>query len=134
MNINNLQCRHFWGRISIECWVNEFFCFWGLLYRRWAAVEEVNPPGGGVERAVAVVKRWVDVVEEVPNCKILVSIHVDEGRNVLCPTTMPHISSFGSVPCMTNEKASSTHGRYGALKTNSPRKPSNVSGFFLLQM
>jgi len=83
---------------------------------------------------VAVVKRWVDVVEEVPNCKILVLIHDEESRNVLCPTTMPHISSFGSVPCITNEKASNTHGRYGALKTNRPRKLSDVSGFFLLQM
>jgi hypothetical protein len=132
--MNILQRSHFWGRISIKPWVNEFFCFWGLLYKRWAAVEEVDPPGGGIEWAVAVVKRWVDIVEEIPNCKILICIRGEGVRNLLCPTTMPHISSFGSVPCMTNEKASNTHGRYGALKTNSPRKPSNVSGFFLLQI
>jgi hypothetical protein len=132
--MNNLQRGHFWGRISVERWVNEFFCFCSLFYRRGAAVEEVNPPGRGIKRAVAVVKRWIDVVEEVPNCRILVPTDDGEGKNVLCPTTMPHISSFGSVPCMTNEKASNTHGRYGALNTNSPRKPSNVSGFFLLQM
>jgi len=35
---------------------------------------------------------------------------------------------------MTSEKQSSTHGRYGALKTTSPRKLRRVSGFFLLQM
>jgi len=47
---------------------------------------------------------------------------------------MPHISSLGTVPCMISEKANSTQGKYGALKTNSPRKLSIVSGFFLLQM
>jgi hypothetical protein len=35
---------------------------------------------------------------------------------------------------MMSEKASSTQGRYGALKTSRPRKLSIVSGFFLLQM
>jgi hypothetical protein len=47
---------------------------------------------------------------------------------------MPHISSFGTVPCMMSEKHNSTHGRYGALNTSNPRKLSNVSGFFRLHM
>jgi hypothetical protein len=47
---------------------------------------------------------------------------------------MPHISSFGTVPCIIKEKERSTHGRYGALKTSNPRKLSNVSGFFRLQI
>jgi hypothetical protein len=28
--------------------------------------------------------------------------------NILCPTTMPHISSFGTVPCITTENPRST--------------------------
>jgi hypothetical protein len=47
---------------------------------------------------------------------------------------MPHISSLGTVPCMISEKASSTQGRYGALKTSRPRKLRSVSGFFRLQI
>lgn len=83
--MNNLQRGHFWGHISVERWVNEFFCFCSLLYRRGAAVEEVNPPGRGIKRAVAVVKRWVDVVEEVPNCMILVLTDDGEGKERTVP-------------------------------------------------
>jgi len=55
-------------------------------------------------------------------------------RYLLCPTTMPHISSLGTVPCMMSEKANKTQGRYGALNMSNPKKLSMVSGFFLLQM
>jgi hypothetical protein len=47
---------------------------------------------------------------------------------------MPHISSFGTVPCMIKLKHRSTQGRYGALNTSSPKKLSKVSGFLRLQM
>jgi hypothetical protein len=35
---------------------------------------------------------------------------------------------------MMREKHKSTHGRYGALNTSSPRKLSSVSGFFRLHI
>ena len=40
------------------------FCV--LCGRRWA-IEESDPPCGGIKRAVALVQGWVDVVEEVPD-------------------------------------------------------------------
>lgn len=43
--------------------------------------------------------------------------------------TTPMISSLGTVPCITRLKPISTQGKYGAVKTNSPRKLSLVSGF-----
>ena len=51
-----------------------------------------------------------------------------------CPTMTPHISSFGTVPCSTRLKAINTHGRYGAVKTSSPKNESLVSGFRRLHM
>ncbi|KAH0490261.1 hypothetical protein TgHK011_001738 [Trichoderma gracile] len=50
------------------------------------------------------------------------------------PITTPMISSLGTVPCMNKLKAISTHGRYGAVKTSSPRKLSLVSGLRRDQM
>lgn len=57
-----------------------------------------------------------------------------EHRYLPCPTTIPHISSLGTLPCKTSEKSASTHGSHGALNTISPRKLNRVSGFFRLQM
>lgn len=45
------------------------------------------------------------------------------------PITTPMISSFGTVPCITRLNPIKTQGRYGAVKTSSPRKLSLVSGF-----
>ena len=50
-------------------------------------------------------------------------------RDILCPTITPQISSFGTVPCNTKLNAISTHGRYGAVNTSSPRNDRRVSGF-----
>ena len=47
---------------------------------------------------------------------------------LLCPTTIPQISSFGTVLCITRLNAISTSGRYGAVNTNRPKKLSLVSG------
>lgn len=41
------------------------------------------------------------------------------------------ISSFGIVPCNTRLNAINTHGRYGAVNTNRPKKLNLVSGFLL---
>jgi len=51
-----------------------------------------------------------------------------------CPITTPIISSFGMVPWSAKLKAIKTHGRYGAVKTNRPKKLKRVSGFRLDQM
>lgn len=56
------------------------------------------------------------------------------GDHIPWPTTTPQISSFGTVPCNTKLNAISTHGKYGAVNTSSPKKLSLVSGFRLLQM
>ena len=51
-----------------------------------------------------------------------------------CPTITPQISSFGTLPCSTKLNAINTHGRYGAVKTSSPKKLNLVSGFLLDHM
>ena len=51
-----------------------------------------------------------------------------------CPMTTPMISSLGTVPCMTRLNPIKTQGRYGAVKTSSPRKLSLVSGLRRDQM
>jgi len=56
-------------------------------------------------------------------------IWVRMGRTVPCPTITPQISSFGTLPCNTKLNAISTHGKYGAVKTSSPKKLNLVSGF-----
>jgi hypothetical protein len=117
---------------GLACQVREV-----LSSRLWGwgrAFEETDPPGGRVKRAVVVVQRRVDVVEEVPDCIRLAEFTCAYKDDVLCPTTMPHISSLGTVPCMMSEKHRSTHGRYGALKMNMPKKLSCVSGFLRLQI
>lgn len=50
------------------------------------------------------------------------------------PITTPMISSLGMEPCMKRLKAIKTHGRYGAVNTNSPKKLKRVSGFRRDQM
>jgi hypothetical protein len=55
-------------RLWVESWeICETIVFCGLFSWRGSAFEEANPPCGRVKRAVVVVKRWVDVVEEVPD-------------------------------------------------------------------
>jgi len=51
-----------------------------------------------------------------------------------CPITTPIISSLGIVPWSAKLKAINTQGRYGAVKTNRPKKLNRVSGFRLDQM
>ena len=63
--------------------------------------------------------------ESVPNFTMLY---------VPCPTMTPQISSFGTVPCKTKLNPIRTHGKYGALKTNSPKKLSLTDGFLRDQM
>jgi len=48
----------------------------------------------------------------------------------MCPMTTPIISSLGTFPCIMRLKPISTHGKYGAVKTRTPKKLSCVSGFF----
>lgn len=108
----------------------------GLFYGRRGTVKQADPPRWRIQRTVAVVQRREDVVEVVPDCMCQYEpgFKVIWQGNVLCPTTMPHISSLGTVPCITTLKPSSTHGRYGALNTSSPKKLSMVSGFLRLQI
>ena len=61
-------------------------------------------------------------------------INLKSVKDLLWPTITPQISSFGTVPCRTRLNAIKTQGRYGAVKTSSPRKDSLVSGFRLLHM
>jgi hypothetical protein len=51
-----------------------------------------------------------------------------------CPMTTPSISSFGTTPCNIRLKPIKTHGRYGAVKTNNPKKLNLVSGLRLAHM
>jgi hypothetical protein len=44
------------------------------------------------------------------------------------------ISSLGKDSCIIILNAISTHGKYGAVNTNNPRKLNRVSGFRRLQM
>jgi hypothetical protein len=38
-----------------------------FFWRLRPSFKEADPPSWRIERAVAVVERWVDVVEEIPN-------------------------------------------------------------------
>jgi hypothetical protein len=60
--------------------------------------------------------------------------YTSEKKYQTCPITTPIISSLGIVPCTIKLKPISTHGRYGAVKTSSPKKLSLVSGLRLDQM
>ena len=121
--------------LLIVAMIWSYVIFVHLFCRRRGTIEDADPPGWGFERATAVVQGRENVVEVVPYCSMLVTkLQYSKHENVLCPTTIPHISSFGTVPCITTLKPRSTQGRYGALNTNNPRKLSMVSGFFRLQM
>ena len=61
---------------------------YGVICRRWSSFEQADPPRWRVERAVAVVERWVDVVEEVPDYDVLAS--AERGKAVGKHTVSDH--------------------------------------------
>ncbi len=55
----------------------------GLLRQRCSSLEQTEPPARWVHWAVAVVSRWVDIVEEVPDCDyVSIGVTVENGRCV----------------------------------------------------
>lgn len=65
---------------------------------------------------------------------LLLSVRRKGMYNLPCPTATPSKSSFGNVLCKSTLKPSKTDGKYGALKTNNPRKLSRTPGFLLAQI